>query len=186
MFPSQRPGMKGMKMVMCGKRKTGKENPRTWQQHTPPRRSGLTFPHSRVTGGEGLCFLHPWVSTFIVCHTLSTPPFKDIIPTQLLSDANAPWSCLSGCLGRNKHIPVLWLQDGVGTWGDTHSDPWWGFSCRANSQLALSITFDPWWWSNYLAYITGFVTARWVQQPPLQACCHSLGLLFAGQALASE
>lgn len=162
------------------------ENPRTWQQHTPPRRSGLTFPHSRVTGGEGLRFLHPWVSTFIVCHTLSSPPSKDIIPTQLLSDANAPWSCLSCCLGRNKHIPALWLLDRVGTWGDIHSDLWLGFSYRANSQLALSFTFDPWWWNNYLAYITGFVTARWVQPPPLQAHCHSLGLLFAGQALTFE
>lgn len=58
-----------------------------WQQHSWPSCSllwGLIFPHSRVTGGEGLCFPHPWVSTFIVCHTTlpsasSQGPFKDII-----------------------------------------------------------------------------------------------------------
>lgn len=88
-----------------------------WQQHSQPCcyiPSVLIFPHSGVTRGEGLYFLHPWVSTFIVCHTtfLGAPhpfpsqgPFKDIIlyeNTQLLSDGNAPWLWLSGCLGNSR------------------------------------------------------------------------------------
>lgn len=42
---------------------------------------------------------------------------------------------------------------------------------RANSQLALPFTFDSWWWSNYLAYIT------WVCYSPLGTAATATGSL---------
>lgn len=84
-------------------------------------------------------------------HPTSQGPFRDIIlykNTQLLSDGNASWLGLSGCLGSTREArrkPALWLVDRVVTWGDIHGDPWWGCAWRANSQRALPFTFDPWW-----------------------------------------
>lgn len=136
----------------------------------------LIFPHTKVSRGGGFYFLHPWVSTFIVCHTtflwapfffLSQGPFKDIIlykNTQLLSDGNAPWLWLSGCLGNSRQDVSQafrraeqiqgshWWKEVV-TWGDICTDPWWACAWRANSQLVLPFTSNPWWCNNYLPYI---------------------------------
>lgn len=72
-------------------------------------------------------------------------------------------------------------------WGEVHSDSWWGYAGGDNSQLALPFTFDPWWLSNYLAYITWFFFYSLLGMPAAaQAALSLIGLLFTGQALTSD
>lgn len=110
--------MMGMEMVWLRENERGKRKRECWGDDSTQKYCYtlcvLIFPHSKVSRGGGFNFLHPWVSTFIVCHTtflwapfflLSQGPFKDIIlykNTQLLSDGNAPWLWLSGCLGNSR------------------------------------------------------------------------------------